>query len=420
MFCGLFSDGREKNGEKMKVAVLGYGVVGSGVVEVLCHNKSTVEKNAGEPVDVKYILDIREFPDHPLAALFTKDFEKIVSDPEVDVVVEVIGGIEPAYTFVKRSLAAGKSVVTSNKELVAAKGDDLLQTARNNNVNFMFEASVGGGIPIIRPLTVCLAANRIERIYGVLNGTTNYILSIIIEKGCTFEEALKMAQQNGYAEANPAADIDGIDACRKIAILASLAFGVKIEPDRIPTEGIRGLEIRDVTLAKKVGYVIKLLGVCEQDKDGKVYAAVAPFLLPCGSKLAGCEDVFNEIHVEGDAVGETSFYGRGAGKLPTASAVVADIIDCALHKAVRKNIFWALPDMDIMASGEKRETSFYARFSGDADTIGMKLAAQKVISDENGEFAAIFPAMPEALFFEKVADLEHCGGIRLKAKYRLF
>ncbi len=404
----------------MKAAVLGYGVVGSGVVEVLINNKDVVAKNAGEPIDIKYILDIRDFPDHPLSSFFTKDFETIVNDPEVGIVVEVIGGTEPAFTFVKRALCAGKNVVTSNKELVAAKGDVLLQAARDNNVNFMFEAAVGGGIPIIRPITVCLAANRIERIYGILNGTTNYILSIIINEGYSFEEALKKAQQNGYAEANPAADIDGIDACRKIAILASLAFGVRVDPDRIPTEGIRGLDIRDVELAKKADYVIKLLGVCEQYENGKIYAAVAPFFLPKDSKLAGCEDVFNEIHVEGNAAGETSFYGRGAGKLPTASAVVADMIDCVLHKDMRKDIYWANPAEDVMADIRVKETAFYARFQGDAQIIREHLEVQSEILSNDGEYAAIFTAMPEKRFFEKIDAMQTSYGIKLLAKYRLF
>ncbi len=405
----------------MKIAVLGYGVVGSGVVELIFKNAASIEKNADEKIEIKYILDIRDFPDHPHADLFTKDFEKIVQDPEIGVVVEVIGGLSPAYSFVKRSLKAGKSVVTSNKELVATYGADLLQTAREYNTNFMFEASVGGGIPIIRPITQCFAANNIDRIYGILNGTTNYILSKMITDGDDFDTALAKAQKNGYAEANPAADIDGVDACRKIAILGSLAFGRHIDPNAIQTEGIRGFELKDVLYAKKAGYTVKLLGVVSRREGGRVYALVAPFLLPLNSKLAACDGVFNEIYVEGDAVGETMFYGRGAGKLPTASAVVADVIDCVVHKDFRKDIFWEAAEQETVVDFKKEESTFYVRFSGEcaAQKVSDAFSVAQIIEDGD-EFSAILSKMPEDVFYNKVAALEKDGCVRLCAKYRLF
>lgn len=328
----------------MKIAVLGYGVVGSGVVELMHKNPETINNKAGIDIEIKYILDIRDFNDSPYASLFTKDFEIIKNDPEIDVVVEVIGGTNPAYKFVKESLLAGKSVVTSNKELVATHGDELLAIAKEKNLNFLFEASVGGGIPIIRPLNQCLAANEIQSISGILNGTTNYILTKMIKEGESFDSALKTAQALGYAEANPSADVDGIDSCRKIAILASLAYGKHVDPNKVYTEGITKLTLDDVAFADALGFSIKLLGIIKKQENGSLYIMVSPFLVDKELPLSTVEDVYNAILVEGDAVGLSLFYGRGAGKLPTASAVVADVIDCAKHLNARKYLFWESSD----------------------------------------------------------------------------
>ncbi len=298
----------------MKIAVLGYGVVGSGVVELMHKNPESINAKAGTDIEIKYILDIRDFDDSPFKNLFTKDFNVILNDPEIDVVVEVIGGLNPAYRFVKDSLLAGKSVVTSNKELVSVYGDELLQIAKDNNKNFLFEASVGGGIPIIRPINQCLAANEIESISGILNGTTNFILTKMVKEGYSFEDALKTAQQLGYAEANPAADIEGIDSCRKIAILASLAYGEHVNPDKVHTEGITEIKLEDIRHADKMGYAVKLLGTIRKNDDNTLFIMVAPFLVEKSIPLSGVEDVYNAILVEGDAVGISLFYGRGAGR----------------------------------------------------------------------------------------------------------
>ena len=404
----------------MKIAVLGYGVVGSGVVELVFKNAASIAKNAKEEIEIKYIVDIRDFPGDPHEELFTKDFEQVLHDKEVETVVEVIGGLNPAYSFVKRSLLAGKNVATSNKELVATYGDELLQIAKEQDVSFMFEASVGGGIPIIRPLYQCLTANCINRIYGILNGTTNYILSKMIADGDEFETALSKAQQHGYAEANPAADIDGIDACRKIAILGSLAYGSHIDPNLVQTEGIRNLDLKDVQYAASAGYSIKLLGLAEQKENGKVYIIVAPFLLDQNANLAAVQGVFNEIVVEGDAVGETMFYGRGAGKLPTASAVVADVIDCCRHRDSKKFLFWGAPKESTVVDFKQEESSFYVRFKGkDIDKIAEEFPVTTKIDDKE-EFVAVLEPMREYDFYEKVTSICNRYDCSLEAKYRVF
>lgn len=312
-----------------QVAVLGFGTVGSGVVEII--NGGDFTRKVGEDLQVKAILDIREFPDSPYGSLVTKDYDTILHDPEIEIVVETMGGLNPAYQFTKQALLAGKSVVTSNKELVSVHGAELLKIAKEKHVSYLFEASVGGGIPIIRPLNNCLAANEIYSILGILNGTTNYILTKMIKDGDSFENALADAQEKGYAERNPEADVEGHDACRKIAILSSLAYGKHIDSTKIPTEGITKITLKDVAYAHSVGYSIKLIG---QSKyvDGKVYAKVSPLMLPAGHPLYDVEDVFNAILVDGSATGDVMFYGKGAGKLPTASAVVADVIDIVKHK----------------------------------------------------------------------------------------
>ena len=331
----------------VNVAILGFGVVGSGAAEVLAENRAIIEKKLGTTVAVKRILDLREFPDSPFGHLVTHDFNDILNDADISVVAEMMGGSHPAYDFTKACLAAGKSVVTSNKEVVARFGAELLALAEENGVRYLFEASVGGGIPIIRPMVNDLASNEITKVDGILNGTTNYILTRMIEANVTFEEALREAQAKGYAEANPAADVEGLDAARKIVILAALSFGTLLSPDRIHCEGITKLTLTDVEIAKAFGCSIKLIGHTEK-VNGRVLAMVSPRLIPHSNPLSGVSDVFNGILVDANMLGECMFYGKGAGKLPTASAVVADIIDIVAHRdmTVRAPKFTVATDSD--------------------------------------------------------------------------
>lgn len=347
----------------MKVAVMGYGTVGSGVVEVIeTHEKSIKNRTAGEMLEVSHILDLRDFPYDPHADLFTKDFNDILNDPETKVVAETMGGVNPAFDFTMKLLEAGKSVVTSNKELVAQKGLELLEAAEKHGVNYLFEASVGGGIPIIRPMAQCLAANNIEGVAGILNGTTNFILTKMIEDGMTFEDALKLAQDNGFAEKDPTADIEGFDACRKVCILASLAFGKHVYPNQVRAEGITKITLEDVEYISSAHGVIKLLGQIKKIDDDKITAFVSPAVVFHGSQLASVNGVFNAILVRGDAVGDVCFYGAGAGKLPTASAVVADMVDCAVHVNRRKNFGWGPGSEDYVVDEKSAlEMPFYVR-----------------------------------------------------------
>ncbi len=353
-----------------KVAIMGYGTVGSGVYDIIKTNSDKLSRSAnGESVDIKYILDIRDFDDHPEKELFTKEFNDILNDDEVSVVAEVMGGLHPAYEFTKSLLEAGKSVVTSNKELVATYGTELLEIARGKNVNYFFEASVGGGIPIIRPMHQCLTANNILKIAGILNGTTNYILDQMIRKGKTFETALKDAQNNGFAERNPAADIEGHDACRKIAILASLASGKMIDYNDIDTDGITNITLDDVKYAAAMDSVIKLIGYAQFDENGKVYSIVSPMVIKNSSPLAGVDGVFNAIMVTGDCVGDVMFYGKGAGKLPTASAVVADVVDAVKHSDRSKKIFWEKSAENIMADIDSKKFEYFVRTTDSAENV---------------------------------------------------
>jgi len=336
----------------VNVAIIGHGVVGSGVAEIIINHKELISQKAKNEINLKYILDIREFNDLPYSDKFTKDFNTILNDDDVRVVVETAGGATFAYDYVKACLLKGKSVVTSNKELVALKGAELLKIAQDNNINFLFEASVGGGIPVLRPIAQCLAANDLSEITGILNGTTNFILTKMIKENMQFDDALSMAQRLGYAERDPSADIDGHDAARKICILASLAFGKHIYPEQIKTEGIRGMKLSDVEIASDMGYVTKLIGHSKVLGD-KVSASVSPAVIPTSSVISNVEDVFNIIKVRGDAIGDVAFYGRGAGKLPTASAVVADVIDCVKHLAARKYLFWEDGDADYVANPDE-------------------------------------------------------------------
>lgn len=395
------------------IAILGHGVVGSGVVEVLRKNAVSIAHKAGDTVDIRRILDLREFPDSPLADRFTKDFQEIVNDPEIRIVVETMGGLHPAYDFVKSCLLAGKSVVTSNKELVAAKGDELLEIARQHNLNFLFEASVGGGIPILRPLDQCLAANEVYEIAGILNGTTNFMLTQMVENGLSFDDALALAQKLGYAERNPAADIEGHDACRKICILASLAFGKHVYPDQVHTEGITHISLEDVQYAAALDGVIKLIGRAEKLPDGHLCAMVAPMILPKTSLLADVNDVFNGIMVRGDAIGDVVFYGRGAGKLPTASAVVADVIDEVKHLDARKYLFWERGENGYVVDFHQNRCRTFLRLQSshpaeDLEKICSLLEGAVPVMAEGvpaGEIAVVAPEMCEEELDEKLEAL---------------
>ena len=357
----------------VNVAILGFGVVGSGAAEVLYNNREIIEKKLGTPVAVKRILDLREFPDSPFGHLVTHDFNEILNDPDIQIVAEMMGGSHPAYDFTKACLEAGKSVVTSNKEVVARFGAELLALAEQNGVRYLFEASVGGGIPIIRPMVNDLASNEIISVNGILNGTTNYILTQMLENGTAYEDALKDAQKKGYAEANPAADVEGLDAARKIVILAALAFGTLLSPDKIHCEGITKITAEDAETAKALGCSVKLIGHTEL-VEGKVLAMVSPRMIPTANPLSGVSDVFNGILVDANMLGEAMFYGKGAGKLPTASAVVADIIDIVAHlgTTVRAPKFAVATDADYADfAAYKCRRCFAFAYSADAlEAIG--------------------------------------------------
>ena len=391
------------------VAILGFGTVGSGVAEVLTTNGGLIDQRVDDLVRLKYILDVRDFPDSPYQGCFVKDFAVIEKDPEVDIVVETIGGATIALDFTTRALKAGKSVVTSNKELVATHGYELLQLAKANGCSYLFEASVGGGIPILRPLTSCLAANELEQVTGILNGTTNYILTRMIRAGLTFDQALAEAQANGYAEKDPTADVDGHDACRKICILAALAFGRHIYPDQVATQGIRGVTLEDVAYADSVGCKIKLLGRALRRPEGKVCAFVAPHLVPGENPLAGVEDVFNAIAVTGNAIGDVMFYGRGAGKLPTASAVVADVIDIAKDLKKDRHNGWEEGAPDLVVSADCLVSPWYVRAQISADQARKRCGDIQLLARGGapaGEAAFLTAPMAEPEIREKLAGLE--------------
>lgn len=392
----------------ISVAIMGHGTVGSGVAEILTTHKQKLFKAVGEELYVKHILDLREFPDSSLADRFTKNFEDIVNDIEVRVVVEVMGGTNPAYDFVKRCLQAGKSVVTSNKELVAKHGAELLAVAKENNANFLFEASVGGGIPIIRPLSQCLVANEVDEIAGILNGTTNFIFGKMINDNMDFSDALKLAQDLGYAERNPEADIEGHDACRKICILASLAFGKHIYPDNVYTKGISEITLDDVKYADSLNYVIKLIGDVKKTEDGKLDIMVAPMLLSKDCILSDINDVFNGILVKGDCTGDVMFYGKGAGKLPTASAVVADVVDCAKHLKARKRIFWTDSDGSQVASYKDSKTAMYIRVAGKGE-MAQSLFPDSEIMKADGNTVLMTQEYKFGEIEEKIAKLNENG-----------
>lgn len=402
----------------MKVALLGYGTVGSGVVEVIQSNKESITRRAGTPIELKYILDLREFPKDPINEIIVHDFNTILEDDEVEIVAEAMGGINPAYGFAKLILERGKSYVTSNKELVALHGAELLEIARKNNVNFLFEASVGGGIPIIRSLNQSITADEIYEITGILNGTTNFILTKMKDEGRTFEEVLKEAQELGYAEKNPAADVEGYDACRKIAILASLAFGEHVNFEDIPTEGITKITKEDMFYAEKMNCVIKLLGTCKK-QDDNIFARVAPMFISKSHPLAMVNDVFNAIFVKGNMVGDVMFYGKGAGKLPTASAVVADIVDAAKHKGTNIMTIWNREKIDLKAKEDVR-TSYFVRIKKEDAQVEEKVKAVfgevEVVEGLADEYVFRTKVMKERQFTEKMNDL---GEIQIISKIRI-
>ena len=401
----------------VNVAVLGYGTIGSGVVEVLQTNTEVIAQRAGEEIAVKYILDLRDFPGDPNADKVVHDYDIIDKDEDVQVVVECMGGVEPAYTFVKRALLNGRSVATSNKELVAKHGAELIAIAHEKNINFLFEASVGGGIPIIRPLVQCLTADVIEEVSGILNGTTNYMLTRMKEEGISFEEALKEAQEKGYAELHPEADVEGYDACRKIAILSSLAFGRQVDYEDIYTEGISKITATDIKYAKAMGQMIKLLAVSRK-VDGSFYAMVSPVLVGPSDPLYSVNGVFNAIFVHGNVLGDAMFYGSGAGKLPTASAVVADVVDEARHLNRSIMAFWSSKKLELT---DISNSKFFVRVKGTPETELAKVqevfgnVQPVIVADVDGEFGFVTEEMTEAEYKAKAESFgEVLGMIRVR------
>ncbi len=404
----------------VNIAILGFGTVGSGVAEVMAENAQSIAHNAAEEIGVKYILDVRDFPGSPFAGKMIRDFSLIESDPDVQVVVETIGGVGAAYEFTKRALLAGKSVVTSNKELVATRGHELLEIARQKNVNYLFEASVGGGIPIIRPITQCLTANELDEIYGILNGTTNYILTRMITDGAPFGEILKDAQRLGYAEADPTADVEGYDAARKICILADLCFGKSVAPEKISVEGISGVTLEDVEYARRLGYKIKLLGRAYRLPGGHITAYVAPHLISKTSLLSNVDGVMNGIVVHGNALGECMFYGAGAGKRPTASAVVADVIDAVKHRKARKYLGWDEAEPDYLVDARDVKTRWYVRTGSGLTAIGRAFGDVRLISYP-GEYPGAGPG-EYAFATEDLTGREltaKCAGMEIRSRFRI-
>ena len=396
----------------MKIAVMGYGTIGSGVAEVLRINRERIAQRAGEPVDVKYILDLRDFPGDEMEGCIIHDYRTIVEDPEIGIVVETMGGVEPAYSFVKAMLEAGKQVTTSNKNLVAAKGAELIQIARKHGVNFQFEASVGGGIPIIRPLNKCLTADEIEEITGILNGTTNYMLTKMAEEGAAFDDVLKDAQEKGYAEKDPTADVEGHDPCRKIAILTSLVCGQQVDYEDIYCEGITKLTPADFAYAKAMNRKIKLLAKSRREQDS-YSCMVAPFLLGEEHPLGGVNGVFNGIFVHGNVLGDAMFYGSGAGKLPTASAVVADVVDMVKHTHVNIYINW---DQEKIALVDYRDSRnrFFVRSAAERGEIARVFeGAVFVEAGIDGESGFTTEEMTEAEFEMRAEEISVINRIRL-------
>lgn len=397
----------------IQVAVMGYGTVGSGVVEVIEKNKEEINKKSNEALNIKYILDLRDFPGDPYEDKIVHDVEVILNDPEVQIICETMGGLKPAYEFTKRALMSGKSVCTSNKELVATHGPELIQIAHEHTCNYLFEASVGGGIPIIRPLNYSLTAEKIDAISGILNGTTNYILTKMEREGATFEEVLKEAQEKGYAERNPEADVEGYDACRKIAILSSLMCGKNVRYQDIYTEGITKITADDFKYAKVMDCTIKLLGLAKEENGG-LYAMVSPFLISKSHPLSMVNDVFNAVCVHGNMLGDSMYYGRGAGKLPTASAVVSDVVDCARHIGKIITCFWDAEDVKL-TNVDEVERAFFVRVEKAKEQEAKETFGdvKEITAGVDGEFAFVTGRMSEKEFNEKAEKIGVISRIRL-------
>lgn len=397
-----------------KFAVMGFGTVGSGVCELFEKNKEHIQKKAETELELKYILDIRDFPGNPFEDKIVHDINIILNDPEVAVVAECMGGTHPAFEFVKSCLEHGKSVASSNKELVANKGDILLKIARENHVNFMFEASVGGAIPIIRPLHKCLAANKISKAAGILNGTTNFVLGKMKDEGMSFNDALKLAQEKGYAEKDPTADVDGIDACRKICILSSLIYGKHVYPESVKTTGIRNITKEDVSAADEFGFAVKLIASVQEQPDGKILPFVSPELVSYDNLLSHVDGVFNAVMVWGDAIDKTLFYGRGAGKFPTASAVMGDVINCAQHKNTVLSLEWdSAENQDFIENFGKLDTMWFLRSEGGDLNAALEKAGAKVLKYDNS--AAIIDSITSDKCDEIIKGIEK-NGIKIASK----
>ena len=395
----------------IKVAIWGYGTVGSGIFEVLRKNSAVIENKLGDTIEVKYVLDLRDFEDDPVKEVLVHDVEEILSDPEVAVICETMGGENPAYTFTKRALESGKSVCTSNKELVEKHGPELLQIAKAHNCSYLFEASVGGGIPIIRPLRTSLAQEEIQSITGILNGTTNYILTKMETEGLAFESVLKRAQEKGYAEKNPDADILGFDACRKIAILTSLAYGKNVNYTDILTEGITAITDKDFAYARKLGATIKLFAKSVK-KGEKYYALVAPFLVKPENPLYAVNGVYNAILVNGNMGGETMYYGKGAGKLATASAVVSDVLDCARHFGKHLNVKWDEEKLEISPiDGAVRKFFVRASTTDMAQVEAVFGEVELITGVADNECGFVTAEMTEAEYREKAAKMGNIIGM---------
>lgn len=396
----------------IQVAVMGYGTVGSGVVEVIEKNKEEINKKSNEALNIKYILDLRDFPGDPYEDKIVHDVEVILNDPEVQIICETMGGLKPAYEFTKRALMSGKSVCTSNKELVATHGPELIQIAHEHTCNYLFEASVGGGIPIIRPLNYSLTAEKIDAISGILNGTTNYILTKMEREGAAFEEVLKEAQEKGYAERNPEADIEGYDACRKIAILSSLMCGKNVRYQDIYTEGITKITADDFKYAKVMDCTIKLLGLAKEENGG-LYAMVSPFLISKNHPLSMVNDVFNAVCVHGNMLGDSMYYGRGAGKLPTASAVVSDVVDCARHIGKIITCFWDAENVKL-TNVDEVERAFFVRVEKAKEQEAKETFGdvKEITAGVDGEFAFVTGSMSEKEFNEKAEKVGVISRIR--------
>jgi homoserine dehydrogenase len=396
----------------MKIAILGYGTIGSGVYEIFGSNAAGIRKKAGDDIDVKYVLDLRDFPGDPVEKKIVHDFRIIAEDPEISCVVETMGGVEPAYSFVKELLLRGKSVCTSNKELVAKHGAELLEIARQKKENFFFEAAVGGAIPVIRPINESFSSDEIVEICGIVNGTTNYILTKMCDDGEDFSTALAEAQEKGYAERNPEADVEGHDACRKIAILSSLACGSHVNYEKIYTEGITKLTTVDLGYARKLGKAIKLIAQMRKEETG-VFATVSPMLVGNGSPLFAVNGVYNGILIKGRFSGQIMFYGSGAGKLPTAAAVSADVVECARNAGKNEPVFWSGKELQLADRMEEVNDFFVRVHAGDADKVREVFDKITEVAPAEGEFAFTIKKISERDFIEKLKGIRIINRIRI-------